>query len=212
MLELSLPDPRPVTIDPSNAVLVVVDMENSFLKAGYPHYLGTRSEPVVNKIAELLAKFREAGSNVIFVQSLRAVTGSEFTVYGRDHHLIENTPNVEIVDELAPIAGEIIIPKRSNDSFNHTRMEEALASLDLVPGRCQVVVTGCATDGCVDCAVVGFTVRGYDVCVPVDCTVSFSADAELVGYSHFCGDGYGQSVTPTRSDLISIEMRVAGVR
>jgi nicotinamidase-related amidase len=208
-IELVLPELQPVILDPSDTVLVVVDMQNEYLKPEGTYYMGTRSEQAVNKLASLLEKFREGHSKVVFVHSLRAAAASEFTIYRQSPYIVEGTWGAEIVDELKPLTRESVVRKRSNDCFNHTRMEEVLSALDVVPGRSQVVVTGCATNGCVDCAVVGFSVRGYQVVVPEDCTTSHSEEAEMFGYAHFFGKGYLGSATPTRSDLITIEERVS---
>jgi nicotinamidase-related amidase len=204
-VDLSLPELQHVTIDPADSALVIVDMENEFMRPAGDHYLKGRAERAMGNLAPLLARFRAASGNVIYVQSLRARTGSEFTVYGQPHHLIEDTWAVEIAEELAPMPGEAIVKKRSNDSFNHTQMASVLSALGLVPGRSQLVVTGCATDGCVDCAVVGFSVRNYAVSVPEDCTASFSEEAEMFGYHHYFSEAYRHNVTPTRSDLITIK-------
>jgi len=203
--DVSLPELQSVTIDTADSALVIVDMQNEFMKPAGGHYLHDRAERALGNLAPLLIRFREAGGRVIYVQSLRGKTGSEFTIYGQSYHLIEDTWAVEIAEELAPLPGEAVVKKRSNDSFNHTQMESVLSSLDLVPGRSQIVVTGCATDGCVDCAVVGFSVRNYAVSVPVDCTASFSEEAEMFGYAHYLSEPYKHNVTPTRSDLITMK-------
>jgi nicotinamidase-related amidase len=194
-----------VTIDSANSALVIVDMENEFLKPGGRHYMRGRAERATANLRALLSRFRSNGMNVIYVQSVRATTNSLFTVFGQSPIVIEGTWNAEIVDELKPLAGEPIVRKQSPDCFNHTTMEAVLAALDLTPGRSHIVVAGCSTNGCVDCAVVGFSVRDYRVSVPVDCTAAMTESAELLGYSHFFGLGFEHNVTPTRSDLIQIE-------
>lgn len=204
--EFSLPELQPVTIDPDDSALVIVDMENYFLKPGGGSYKPGRPERSIGNLVPLLGRWRASGGTVIFVHSLRAVTAPEHTVFGRPDHLIEGTWHSEIIDELKPLPGESVVRKRCNDCFNHTRMEQTLASLDLVPGRSQIVITGCATNVCVDCAVVGFSARDYKIWVPEDCTNSGSEENEMFGFAHYFRDTF-YNVTPTRSDLISIGAR-----
>ena len=204
-VEAALPPLKPVTIDPTDSALVIVDMQNVSQKPGGPYYKAERSQATIDHVAALLQRFRGAGSKVIHVQSVRALTSPEYTVFSQPRRLEEGTWAVEIVDELAPLPGEPVVVKRSNDCWNHTTMESVLASLDLVPGRSQIVITGCATNACVDCAVVGFGVRDYRVWIPVDCTIAMSEQDEMLGYLHYFGLGYDYNVIPTRSELISFE-------
>ena len=205
-IDVSLPALETVVVDPADSALVIVDMENEFLKPGGRHYMAGRAERAIGNLQGLLARAREAGVPRIFIQSLRAPTSGEFTVFGQPHHLLQDTWAVEIVEELAPLPGETIVTKRSNDVWNHTALEATVAALGLRPGRSRILVTGCATNVCVDCAVVGFSVRGFDVAVPVDCTASASEEAELIGYRHYFGRGF-ENVTPTQSDLIAMRVR-----
>lgn len=204
-VDLELPELQPIALKADDCALVIIDMENEFLKPEGRVYMPGRAERAIGNLAALIAKFRESGGKIIYVQSLRAETGNEFTVYNQPQRLIEDTWFVEIVDELKPQSGDTIVRKRSNDCFNHTAMEEVLAELGLEPGRSQIVVTGCATNVCVDSAVVGFSVRNYPVWVPEDCTASANEAAELIGYAHYFGRGFSHNVTPTRSDLIQLE-------
>src|SRR6266508_6104949 len=103
--QAALPELQPVTIDPADSALVIVDMENEFLKPGGVHYMSGRAERAIGNLAPLLQRFREAGSRVIYVQSLRAKTAPEFTIFQRPYYLQQDTWAVEIVDELQTLPG-----------------------------------------------------------------------------------------------------------
>lgn len=198
---LPIPEARAYTLDPKDSALVVVDMENEFLKKEGKRYLGERGDKIIPYVAALIKKFREAGSKIIYVQSVRKPDALEFTVFKKDPILLENTWAVEIVDELAPLPGEPIVQKSSHDCFNNTNMEEVIESLGLVSARSQIVVTGVATNVCVDCAFTGFRVRDFRVYLPKDCTASNTYEAEVAAYQHLIGRQYNTYCT--RSDLIN---------
>ena len=117
------PVPREFALDPKKTAVVVVDMENYFCKrpgAG-------RMAEVIEGNVRLLAKAREAGAKVIFIQSVRTPDALEVTVFGRKPMLLEGTPDVEIVAEIAPLPGEPVVKKYNHDPFARTELEDAFA-------------------------------------------------------------------------------------
>lgn len=206
IVELKAPEPRPVQVDPADSAFVIIDMQNEYLKPGGKRVL-ERGGRALGNLVPLLGRAREAGSRIIHVQSVRTRDCLEHTLFEVEPKLLIGTWGAEIAAELTPRPSEPIVQKRSHDPFNNTSMEQTLSRLGLVPGRSHVVVTGVATQGCVDCAVVGFSVRDYWVHVPLDCTAAASEELELMGFAHFFGRGYDYNVTPTRSDLITFTSR-----
>jgi len=79
-----------------------------------------------------------------------------------------------------------------------------LQRLRLRGGESRVIVTGIATRGCVQCAVMGFSIRDFYVYVPTDCTTQREEQEKLQAFSLFTSFGYRYNVTVTRSDLIEI--------
>jgi len=204
-VKLEIPDLKNIQINPEDSALVIVDMENEFLHPNGKMYMGDRGLRAIKQTAILLEKFRKSNSKIIYIHSIRSADAVMFKVYNQAHRLLENTWNTEIVKELKPLPQETIVQKRSNDCFNNTTMESELCRLGLKPGRSQIVVTGVATSGCVDCAVVGFSVRDYYVYVPIDATATGTEENEMRGYNHFFGVGYNHNVTATKTDLISVK-------
>jgi len=105
-------------------------------------------------IRTLLDRFRDAKGNVIHVQSVREKNHPEFTVFGKEYSLIENTPAVEFIEELKPLPDEIVVQKFSHDCFYQTTMEQQLRRLDLRPCRERIIVTGIGSNNCVYHAVI----------------------------------------------------------
>lgn len=203
-VQLKVPVPKPVQVDARETALVIVDMENGDLKPGGSLQQDAHRVAVLQPIRQLLDGCRQAGVRVIFVQSVRDAEQPEFTVFGRKPYFLRGTWDAEIVAELTPLPDEPVVEKNTHDCFCHTRMEAVLAQLGIVPYRWNVVVVGLGLTNCVGCAISGFSVRGYRVVVPMDCTASATWEEEVTQYQRFMGRAYNYNVAITRSDLLTI--------
>ena len=186
-------------ISPENSALIIVDMQAE----GCERH-GPTLKPVSKNIRGLLDRFRQANGNIIHVQSVRAKDHPEFTVFGKNYSLIENTPAVEFVDELKPLQNEIVVQKFSHDCFYRTAMEEELRRLDLRSCRDRIVVTGIGSNNCVYHAVIGFHIRNYFVIVPEDCIHASRPEGQQFALSQFRSPAYNFNVKVTRSENIKI--------
>lgn len=105
-------------IDPSRAVVIVVDMQNDFVADGAM----LQSKPaaaMVPRLAELLKFCRNVGIRVIYTAHVHRRDGSDMGLYDDLYGpisdraaLIDETPGAEIFPDLAPAAGEHIINTR----------------------------------------------------------------------------------------------------
>jgi len=186
-------------ISTENSALIIVDMQAE----GCERHWSTL-KPVTKNIRALLDRFRQVNGNVVHVQSVRAKDHPEFSVFGKEYSLIENTPAVEFVDELKPLQNEIVVQKFSHDCFYRTTMEEELRKLDLRPCRDRIVVTGIGSNNCVYHAVIGFHIRNYFVIVPEDCIHASRPEGQQFALSQFRSPAYNFNVTVTRSENIKI--------
>jgi nicotinamidase-related amidase len=186
-------------ISPENSALIIVDMQAE----GCERH-GSTLKPVSKNIRALLDRFRHVNGNIIHVQSVRAKDHPEFTVFGKEYSLIENSPSVEFVDELKPLQNEIVVQKFSHDCFYRTTMEEELRRLDLRSCRDRIVVTGIGSNNCVYHAVIGFHIRNYFVIVPEDCIHASRPEGQQFALSQFRSPAYNFNVTVARSEDIKI--------
>jgi nicotinamidase-related amidase len=85
-------------------------------------------------------------------------------------------------------------------------MEALLERLRFRPGVGRIIVTGIAARGCVQCAVMGFSIRDFYVYVPIDTTTQRDQKEKLQAFSQFMSFGYRYNVTVTRSDLIEFQV------
>jgi nicotinamidase-related amidase len=191
---------RTLEISPESSALIIVDMQAE----GCERH-GPTLKPIIKNIRTLLDRFRDAKGNVIHVQSVREKNHPEFTVFGKEYSLIENTPAVEFIEELKPLPDEIVVQKFSHDCFYQTTMEQQLRRLDLRPCRERIIVTGIGSNNCVYHAVIGFHIRNFFVTVPEDCIHASRADGQQFALTQFRSPAYNFNVTVNRSTDIRVQ-------
>jgi len=161
--------------------VIVIDMQNGFChpEGSLPLAgLGLPNMPsVVEENAALIASAREHGLPVIYT---RHVYRPDFVdLPGRMKGVIPLDPpplvrgswDGDVIDELAPQAGDHIIDKNRFDAFLYTDLEVVLRAM----GVDTILVTGVVTSVCVESTVRSGQQRDFEVLVASDCT---SAGAE----------------------------------
>ena len=204
LIDLNYPNPVAVKLEPAKTMLLIVDMENEDAHPSGKRYMGEPVIEIIPKIAALRRRIRQAGGLIVHTQSVRKPDALEFTLFKNVVRKVEGTWGAEFIDELKPESGEPVVVKYTHDCFYRTEMESLLERLRLRPGEGQIIVTGIATRGCVQCAVMGLSIRDFYVYVPIDCTTQRDQNEKLQAFSLFTSFGYRYNVTVTRSDLIQI--------
>ncbi|MCM1941996.1 cysteine hydrolase [Streptomyces sp. G3] len=145
---------------PPTAALLVIDMQNTTVAMAH------RAAETVAAIAGLSERARAAGVPVV-------------TVRQRDEGMVPGTEGWQVAPELAPREGEPVVDKTTPDSFLGTGLDETLRTL----GVTEVIVTGFATEVCVDTTARQALSRGYDLVVVADghtTSVRTEEDVDLV--------------------------------
>lgn len=135
----------------NSIALLIVDMQKGSFMPATPRY---DTEGVVKRINQLAGRFREQGSPVFYIQH----NGSKQNCY------VPNTVEWEILDELNIAESDLMVYKTANDSFYETDLEEKLNALNVK----ELVITGCATDFCVESTVQSALVKDFDITVVKD--------------------------------------------
>jgi ureidoacrylate peracid hydrolase len=190
--------PTPISIDTTRTAVLVIDMQNDFgAEGGMFHRAGIDIAPIqeaVGPTAHVLAAARRAGIKIIYLKMefrpdlsdagaedspMRRVNaqmkvGETITAPdGRESRiLIRDTWGTDIVRELAPQAGDIIVSKHRYSGFYQTELDTILKTL----GIKYLVVTGCTTSVCVESTIRDAMFRDYSCILLEDCA------AEPVGY------------------------------
>ena len=184
-------EPSPVTIDPAETALIIIDMQKDFLYPdGYGAFLGndvTLLQRTIAPIQALLAAARGRGMLVIHTREghLPDLSDCPPTKLNRwppgnrigdmgpmGRILVRGEAGHAIVDELAPAPGELVIDKPGKNAFYATDLEEVLRTRDIR----NLLVTGVTTDVCCSATVIAANDRGYNAIVLRDCVASYSPE------------------------------------
>ena len=126
-------------------VLLVVDVQVGVMRDAW------ESPRVIRNVCRTVERARAEGVPVLWVQH-------------SDADLPEGSERWQLVPELVPAAGEPILHKHFNSSFEQTPLDEELARL----GATHVVLAGAATNWCIRATAYGALERGYDVTLVKD--------------------------------------------
>lgn len=195
-------DYKSLKLDPKFTVLVVVDMENDFCKPGGKRYHPDGVDEVIPRLQRLLERCRDAGAQVLFVQSVRNENSPEFVRFGQIPFILRNTWGSTFIDEVFPKEGEPVVEKNTHDCFYKTELDNLLKKLKILPETHTVIVTGVAANVCVYHAVIGFHVRHYNVIVPIDCCAGWPWGQKILE-TQMLDVAYNYNVTVTKSEKIS---------
>ncbi len=196
-----------IYINKENAVLVVVDVENEFCKPGGKLYNETidRIMPgVISSLRMLIEQARHAGIPIIYIQSMRTLNETEFSVFKVRPILKEGTWASDIVDEIKPQKGDYVIPKFTHDPFFRPDLDKVLRKLVPDPTGYYAIVTGGQANVCVYHAVMGFHLRDYWTVVPVDAVYYGSEAGYHRALEQWSEGGPYPNVFLSRSDLVHV--------
>jgi nicotinamidase-related amidase len=177
--------PDPVLVK-GKVALLVIDVQNTYLarpedRASLPPLEQAREAAwdgfhermhgtVIPTIARLIERFRATGNRVVFARI------ASLTPDGADRSLSQKKPGwnglflphdseaSQIVPELTPQAGEVVVTKTTDSALTGTNLRLLLANM----GITHVVCTGIFTDQCVSSTVRSLADESFDVIVVED--------------------------------------------
>ncbi|MCJ7995337.1 cysteine hydrolase [Rhizobium cremeum] len=180
--------PFDFTLDPARTALIVIDMQRDFIEpGGFGETLGndvSRLQAIVPATARLIGSFRRAGLTVIHTRECHAPDLSDCPPAKRERGsptlrigdagpigriLIAGEDGADIVPQLYPIPGEIVIDKPGKGAFYATGLGEILQEKDIR----QLVFAGVTTEVCVQTTMREANDRGYECLLAVDATESY---------------------------------------
>jgi ureidoacrylate peracid hydrolase len=194
---------REIALVPKQSALLFIDVQNFAAKregtefkdlpdaefeAKYGWFFRELYARVVPNMQKLQQAFRKAGIEVIYT------TIESLTLDGRDRSLDYkitgfNVPrgswDGKVIDELAPGADEIWLPKSSSSVFVSTHIDYILRNL----GIKQLVLSGILTDQCVESAIRDACDLGYLVTQVTDACLTYSEErhqASLRAIKGYC--------------------------
>jgi nicotinamidase-related amidase len=129
----------------------VIDMQKESFSTTVQRF---DSQGIVQRINHLVASFREKGDKVIYIQH----DGTREGCY------IPFTEPWELLPQLDVQTHDLIMSKTANDAFYQTTLKQTLQALPLE----ELVITGCASDFCVDATIKSALTNDFPVTVISD--------------------------------------------
>jgi ureidoacrylate peracid hydrolase len=170
-LELTIPARLdPVTIDTARTALVVVDMQNAFCKksglfADIGMFSDIKVQPVIDVNKKIIEAVRQKGIKIIYLRmgyrpDMADAGGPDSPNYWKEgallalrmhpewksRALVAGSQDWEIIDELKPQAGDIIVDKNRYSGFPNTQLNVILQTNNLK----YLLFSGLFTNVCVE--------------------------------------------------------------
>lgn len=208
--------PYPFPVEGTLALLII-DMQRDFLEpGGFGAVLGNDVRPLaraVPTIRALLDAFRARGLPVIHTKeghlpdlsdcppAKRARGPSHLRIGDRGplgRILILGEPGNDIIPELAPVAGELVVDKPGKGAFWATSLHAQLRARDIR----RLIVTGVTTEVCVQTTMREANDRGYDCLLVDDATESYFPEFKTATLAMIRAQGAIVGWTAPSSDVL----------
>ena len=151
-----------IVLPADRTALIIVDMQNDFVAEGGALVVPDAAATIPN-IQQLLDGARRASVPVAYTQDTHFDNDPEWIIW--PEHCRHATWGWEIVDELAPLPGDLICQKNRYDGFYGTWLDHFLRSVWKVEN---LVIVGTVSSICVLHTAASAGLRGYNVVVPAD--------------------------------------------
>ncbi|HBG94221.1 MAG TPA: amidase [Chromatiaceae bacterium] len=173
------PEPEDLVLPPEETALLCIDVQNYGMvvhddaaeKARWAGFHQRMHEIVIPRLRGLQTSFRAKGMDVMHARIACLLED------GRDRSLSQKMPGwnnllmpltseaSQIIPELAPAAGEILVTKTTDSALTGTNLRLVLNNI----GIRNVIVTGIYTDQCISSTVRSLADESFNVILVEDC-------------------------------------------
>ena len=170
---------------PRQSALVIVDLANDFVYPGgvIADAGGTayqqRAQAIIPNLKRLVEAARKAGVLVVYATDAHTEADPELAKW--PPHAMRGTRWAEIVADLAPAPGDLVIEKQTYSPFVSSDIEARLRKR----GITCLFMTGLHTDCCVRHTAGDAFQRGFDLVWIADAMQAFTDEAHQAGLEYF---------------------------
>ncbi|MBC7217934.1 MAG: cysteine hydrolase [Candidatus Caldatribacterium sp.] len=150
---------------------LVIDMLNDFVHPSGVLFVGPQVEQVIATIRELLRTRRERKDLIVYVCDAHRENDPEFKLF--PPHCVVGTWGAQVVEELAPERGDLLLPKTKFSAFCGTPLDLILRE----EGITALEVVGVCTNICVLYTCAWAKMLHYEVTVFQEGVTSFDLEA-----------------------------------
>jgi nicotinamidase-related amidase len=201
------------SLTPNRAALLVIDMQRDFLSPdGYAAQAGLDIEPLVaaiSPVGTVLTVARVAGLLIVHTREGHLPDLSDCPPYKLERSrrasaeigskgplgrlLVRGEVGHDFVDDLRPLAGEIVIDKPGYSAFEHTTLQQVLTTRGIET----LIITGITTEVCVSSTLRAAADRGYRCITVGDACASGDPALHKAALAMICVEGgvFGEVVT-----------------
>ncbi|MEM3586516.1 MAG: isochorismatase family cysteine hydrolase [Candidatus Jordarchaeaceae archaeon] len=157
--------------------VLVIDMLNDFILDGAPLEC-SKGREIIKPISKLITLCRNKKIPIIYVADSHDPNDKEFKIW--PPHAVENTRGAEVIDELKPLKGDIIVKKKTYDGFFKTNLDKVLKGKKIDT----LILTGVCTDICIMHTASSATLLGYIVKIPKECVAALTEEDHNFALKH----------------------------
>lgn len=213
--------PHPFLIDFDSSALLIIDMQHDFLddkggiclRLGLSHKTMEEVRKIVPNIRKVLDWARDAKMPVVFTREsnlpdLSDLTGSKRLRYKNAGYpvgspgpmgrlLVRGEYGTSIIEELAPIGGELEFDKPGQSAFVSTDLEAALREREVT----HLIITGVTTQCCVLATYRHASDLGFFSLLLEDCCASFDPEEHRAAIDVLTSEGGAVGWVTTSDNL-----------
>jgi nicotinamidase-related amidase len=180
--------PDALKLDPKTSAVILIDMINAVAKGGNepPYNVPANRQGVIDNFVRLVAHCRSVGTPLIYITTFRRPDNADApkTVSdvggGGGVPMLQGTAAVEVIDELAPQAGDYVIVKPRFSAYYGTNLEGILNAL----GTETILVGGISTQRSVEGTARDAKNRDTQCVVVSDCCTAGEEDVHEMTVKH----------------------------
>ncbi len=181
---------RKARVDPGQAVLLVIDMQNYFRQI---------AQPVLNSVVKVIHSCRGEGVPIVFTQHGHDEPSSDGGMLNEwwGELILRGTKDWEFLPEIAIEPGDIVLPKKRYSAFFETNLDKALRN----KGIRDLILSGVMTNLCCETTARDAFMRDYRVFFLIDGTATASEKQHMASLRNL---GYGFSYLVTCDEVIQM--------